>query len=482
MCEVDINTLTMEQYLALTRGNQAPDHVERVLDIVSLSNIPGVTHDAVMLRVFPITLTRAAKGCQLCGGAHLDKECPLNEEVKSVEEVKYGKFGCSSPFNNGAKYHVGPLGYYILYANDDAPIKDTSSNETKKLHEVSFIADDDVQVTQDENDFPSGGLPCQLPPKEVNPRSFTLPCTIGSLDFYAMADLGASVNVMPKSIFEHLKLANLKKTETLVEMADMTRKVPIRIIKNALVQINNVFDKEISLEIGNDRVTFDMDKMNYNFTTHVEKVYMVNSIQDDDLMNIDYDLFLYESESCGFNSSFAIDPNIYDYDIDIQEPYEEIVYKMIDDGEPWEIKIVKETDKGFKDEEDDSEDKANAILGAVLDNLIDDWFNGTSKDGDDLKGIIGNLEPTSYGGFIDLNDKAYKERKCDLLGMTYRKPPPILIEKVKVTRYTIGPGETYTKVKVLEIKEMPRTRDNVATIRAGLMEEMGTYGISQGET
>ncbi|GJX45419.1 hypothetical protein Tco_0262095 [Tanacetum coccineum] len=29
-------------------------------------------------------------GCQLCGGAHLDKECPLNKEVKSIEEVKYG--------------------------------------------------------------------------------------------------------------------------------------------------------------------------------------------------------------------------------------------------------------------------------------------------------------------------------------------------------------------------------------------------------
>ncbi|GKD75639.1 hypothetical protein Tco_1333921, partial [Tanacetum coccineum] len=28
-------------------------------------------------------------GCQTCGGAHLNKECPLNEEVKSVEEVVY---------------------------------------------------------------------------------------------------------------------------------------------------------------------------------------------------------------------------------------------------------------------------------------------------------------------------------------------------------------------------------------------------------
>ncbi|GJZ02858.1 hypothetical protein Tco_0520819 [Tanacetum coccineum] len=32
-------------------------------------------------------------GCQKCGGAHLDKDCPLKEEVKSIEEAKYGEFG-----------------------------------------------------------------------------------------------------------------------------------------------------------------------------------------------------------------------------------------------------------------------------------------------------------------------------------------------------------------------------------------------------
>nr|GEW23805.1 hypothetical protein [Tanacetum cinerariifolium] len=37
------------------------EHVERVLDIVNLFNILGVSHDAFMLRVFPITLTGAAK-------------------------------------------------------------------------------------------------------------------------------------------------------------------------------------------------------------------------------------------------------------------------------------------------------------------------------------------------------------------------------------------------------------------------------------
>ncbi|GKF84553.1 hypothetical protein Tco_0249451 [Tanacetum coccineum] len=98
MAEGEIDNLTMEQDLALTRGNQAPGvvkpeirgnvnfeikiqfmrelmedtffenknddahkHVKRVLDIVSLFNILGVSHDAVMLRVFPITLTGATK-------------------------------------------------------------------------------------------------------------------------------------------------------------------------------------------------------------------------------------------------------------------------------------------------------------------------------------------------------------------------------------------------------------------------------------
>ncbi|GJT30799.1 hypothetical protein Tco_0911074 [Tanacetum coccineum] len=153
----DINTLTMEQYLTLTRGNQAPsvvkpeiegnvnfkikshfmrelrevtfsrnknddayEHVERILDIVSLFNIPGVTHDAVMLRVFPIILTGAAKvGCEYYGEAHLNKDCPIHEEVKSIEEVKYGEF--RRPFSNnndnGARYRVGPSGYYTRVDN-----------------------------------------------------------------------------------------------------------------------------------------------------------------------------------------------------------------------------------------------------------------------------------------------------------------------------------------------------------------------------
>nr|GEX19959.1 hypothetical protein [Tanacetum cinerariifolium] len=49
---------------------------------------------------------------------------------------------------------------------------------------------------------------------------------------------GASVNVMPKSLFEHLKIADLKETSMMVEMVDMTKKDPLGIMENILVKID----------------------------------------------------------------------------------------------------------------------------------------------------------------------------------------------------------------------------------------------------
>ncbi|GKC43698.1 hypothetical protein Tco_1061420, partial [Tanacetum coccineum] len=138
--------------------------------------------------------------------------------------------------------------------------------------------------------------------------------------------------------------------------------------------------------------------------------------------------------------------------------------------------------ENLEDPEECGEDKANAIIGAIHFKLNDYWFNNASEDEDDLEGILDYLEPRSYDGFIDLDDEAYNKRRCKLLGMTYEEPTPILIKKVKVTRYTVGPGETYRKVNVLGVDKIPRTRDNVATMRARLVEKMDHKGNGQAKT
>ncbi|GJZ96028.1 hypothetical protein Tco_0668362 [Tanacetum coccineum] len=310
MAEGEINNLTMEQYLTLNRGNQEPgvvkpeirgnvnfkiksqfmrelredtfsgiknadahEHVERILDIVSLFNILGVINDAVMLRVFPITLTGAAKryndmlykcitpdinnhqkvnifynglgtmnhqlldshgpitgmtpaqaltaiqtmadhsqnwydgsssrninnssntegiaaivkldslgrdmkrlkenvhaiqvGCQTGMGAHLDKECPLNEEVKSMEEVKYGEFGKRRPslteiinkyMEEVTKRHV---------EQDEWLRKFYQNTETNRENHDKIIQGLETKM----NPRCSGLLQNQLPPKEHGPGS-----------------------------------------------------------------------------------------------------------------------------------------------------------------------------------------------------------------------------------------------------------------------------------------------------------------------
>ncbi|GJR50619.1 hypothetical protein Tco_1401140 [Tanacetum coccineum] len=59
-----------------------------------------------------------------------------------------------------------------------------SPKKLKNLHGISFLSDSQEENTND-----------QLPMKESNPGHFTLPYTIDNFNFYAMADLGASVNV-----------------------------------------------------------------------------------------------------------------------------------------------------------------------------------------------------------------------------------------------------------------------------------------------
>ncbi|GKF20562.1 putative reverse transcriptase domain-containing protein [Tanacetum coccineum] len=109
----------------------------------------------------------------------------------------------------------------------------------------------------DKKEWTTKDMQCQLPPKEVNLRNFTLPCTIGNFNFYGMPDLGASVNVMPRKTFEYLRLANLRNTNMLVEMADMTKKEP--------------------LGVDNARVSYDMEKKDHNFTTPTEEIFMIKS-------------------------------------------------------------------------------------------------------------------------------------------------------------------------------------------------------------
>ncbi|XP_026420232.1 uncharacterized protein LOC113316228 [Papaver somniferum] len=87
----------------------------------------------------------------------------------------------------------------------------------------------------------SAYLQKKLPPKLKDPGSFTIPCTIGTTRFdRALLDLGATINVMPASIYESLDLGPLKDTDIIIQLADRSTTYPKRVVEDVLVQVNKL--------------------------------------------------------------------------------------------------------------------------------------------------------------------------------------------------------------------------------------------------
>ncbi|KAL5569950.1 hypothetical protein UlMin_026525 [Ulmus minor] len=87
----------------------------------------------------------------------------------------------------------------------------------------------------------SAVLQRKIPPKCKDPGSFTIPCTIGKVRFErAMLDLGASINVMPSSIFASLNLGPLKETGVIIQLADRSNTYPKGVLEDVLVQVNEM--------------------------------------------------------------------------------------------------------------------------------------------------------------------------------------------------------------------------------------------------
>ncbi|XP_026410340.1 uncharacterized protein LOC113305533 [Papaver somniferum] len=80
------------------------------------------------------------------------------------------------------------------------------------------------------------------PPKYKDPGCPTIYCIIG--DFMikqALLDLGATINLLPFSVYEQLGLGELKLTSVTLQLADRYVKVPRGVVENVLIQIDKFY-------------------------------------------------------------------------------------------------------------------------------------------------------------------------------------------------------------------------------------------------
>ncbi|KAM1298140.1 hypothetical protein EV1_024616 [Malus domestica] len=87
----------------------------------------------------------------------------------------------------------------------------------------------------------SAVLQRKLPTKCKDMSSFTIPCVIGNTRFEsAMLDLGASINVMPYSIYASMHLGKLKKDGVIIQLADRSNAYPKGVLEDVLMQVNHL--------------------------------------------------------------------------------------------------------------------------------------------------------------------------------------------------------------------------------------------------
>nr|GFA83850.1 reverse transcriptase domain-containing protein [Tanacetum cinerariifolium] len=82
----------------------------------------------------------------------------------------------------------------------------------------------------------------KLPEKLGDPGRFLIPCDFSKFDnCLALANLGASINLMPLSIWKKLKLPTLNDTKMVLELADRTISRPTGVAENFFVKVGKFY-------------------------------------------------------------------------------------------------------------------------------------------------------------------------------------------------------------------------------------------------
>ncbi|CAM8969039.1 unnamed protein product [Rhodiola kirilowii] len=117
-----------------------------------------------------------------------------------------------------------------------------------------------------------------MPPKLKDSGSFSIPCDIGGITIRrALCDLGASVSIMPYSLYVKLNLGDLCPTNISIRLADRSCRLPKGILRDVPVKVKNIYipadfivleiseDTDIPIILGRPflytaRVVIDMDR------------------------------------------------------------------------------------------------------------------------------------------------------------------------------------------------------------------------------
>ena len=168
----------------------------------------------------------------MCGGDFLSKH--PDEAMEFLSYVAETSKGWDEPNPREIERFRPPVnqrgGMYAL--NDEMEMKDLCTiKRGLGIEKKAFLTEHVSALIQS-----------KYPVKYKDPGSPTIPVNIGGNCINkALLDLGASVNLMPFSVYMQLGLGELKPTSITLSLVDRSVKIPKGIVEDVLVKINNFY-------------------------------------------------------------------------------------------------------------------------------------------------------------------------------------------------------------------------------------------------
>nr|GEY11702.1 reverse transcriptase domain-containing protein [Tanacetum cinerariifolium] len=136
----------------------------------------------------------------------------------------------------------------------------------------------------------------KLPKKLGDLGKFLIPCDFPRMEIcHALADLGASINLMPLSIWKKLSLPELTPTRMTLELADRSITHPKEVAEDVFVKrtgrtLIDVYGEEITLRVNDESITFNLNQtMRYSSTyddTSVNRVDVIDVACEDFVQDV----------------------------------------------------------------------------------------------------------------------------------------------------------------------------------------------------
>nr|GEX09661.1 hypothetical protein [Tanacetum cinerariifolium] len=301
-------------------ASKTDDRIDKLADQIST-----LVDIFAMKVVTPAMVKVVEESYVTCGGNHAYYNCDATNSNQLSVCTATGTYNLVAPQKRASNF-MGEM--KAITTRSGVAYEGPSIPTPKKVveREIEEIMD------KEQTNFQGTMLLKKLPEKLGDPDKFLIPCDFLGMDFYTLVDLGASINLMPLSIWKKIFLPELTPTRMTLELADRSITRPKEFVEDVFVKVGkfhfptdfvvfdfeadprvplilrrsflrivraliDVYGEEITLWVNDEVVTF-----NLNQTTRYSSTYDDISINRIDIIDVAREE--YAQEMLGFSNNF----------------------------------------------------------------------------------------------------------------------------------------------------------------------------------